>query len=367
MGINDSLNINIHSPFISKAFEKHTPDVPDEEKKESTHDDDSTPNVPPSNKQQGDKNTVKLDLAGHVNIHISSPSETAGQYYEGDTQYGEPLFRFESSKSYFPSFILGLKYDFNRCLFGVTRIIPSMFWKVYRKNSADVLHINLSSECSTVETGDYSLELAMEQDQEMNMNNPFSKTKKFMTARLDSSFPSKGTISLQAPLMPRINLLGIFTFLASQNQNFDSSSSIYESAKEELKQSMPKIDTENPEPWLPTFSANPNGKFRSTSEWGWNPKCTKLTNHMGIKFSVKKQLDSSALFGFSLGGSSDDEEMGGGDSDLYDTFINLGISGLESNGKAINSLAVHAGCRDFDIWDVFDSAHLTFSRKQIVF
>ena len=253
---------------------------------------------------------VSLDLAGKVNIHVSSPR---------DVDHRTPPLLIWGGR-FNPSIFVGAKYDFSKFWYGATSLLTTLSWgKGSLQNKSEdsrnrkmPVTADVKTEiCTDVEkAGDCSIEL------ELGFPRKDSKLS-ILSFRLEKLL--KGTcpsVMLSTNVHPRFQLVSRAHFPLETKSREIFSSRI-------------------PEMWTKgtALKMTPTGKVCSISGMNLNGRGDRLHN-IGVRLMARKQLNWN-LFGLV-------SERG---NDLYetnDTAIRLEVSQIMNNGYTMTSLSVEA-------------------------
>ena len=264
---------------------------------------------------------ISLDLAGKVNIHVSSPKNTDDE--------SRPLLRWgngdESNKDKCPtpSIFIGTKYDFGQFWYGARRLLTTLSWgkrylQTESKDGKISMLTNIRTEIGLQNPKDYSLELEFQF--------PRRNTKRLqslMSVRLENVEEGKhACATLSTFVHPRLQFISR-TFLSQKDVSHKGFSSRIPEGEINWSEGS----------WIPDFKMTPTGKVLSSSALGFNRQSDGL-NRVGFRLTARRQINWN-LFGLV-------SDVGNDVYERNDTAVRLELSYKTNHGQTLTSISAEA-------------------------
>ncbi len=347
-------------------------------------------------------NLVTLDLAGMLDVHLSSPSVCNDDNVDDEMYSTTPVFRWgqkyhskgqdsvpkKSGSIDMPNIHVGGEYNFNKVWYGLTRAITTLSWgnidaRKYnnchihgnanqssnKRQSSKGVSATISAEKGLLSSKDYAINFgialpitknALDYIDKQNYIKPRIQSPSSAVVRYETINPNHDNYSTASVIIrstflhPRIQLVGKSILKMGESihgriQSFDTSP--FSSRIQQRR-----FDLADESSWVPDIRMTPSGKVISDSTFGFssghrkgmsnsnsNDNSNSKSNRIGVRLMIKKQINWNIL------GSLFQQDGGSGgispasDYDELDngTQIRLEVCGI-TGANSFTSIAIDA-------------------------
>ena len=376
----------------------------------------------PPNQQSKLNNLVTLDLAGRIDIHLSSPFDSDDNDFDDGKAYSTtPIFQWgdtttstttssSSSKNYLnlkkPNIHVGGEYNFKNVWYGLTRAIATLSWGPMNARQYSNCHIHGSgsrrnslrlqpqssiSKTLSVEKGllspkDYAINFGIafpttktlmdhyfdnkngNQDDEKIMQSPSSAVVRYETMNPNHENEDTTSIIVRSTFLhPRIQLVGKSILKMGQIIHANKIPTKFSPFLSRIEQRQLNLNDESS--WIPDIKMTPSGKVISDSTFGFPLQSqTSLgsnNNNIGVRFMVKKQINWNILGSLfqqdsSNGGNAISSSHNDYDELDNDTIVRLEVCGLTGK-NSLSSVAIDAVFERLK-----ETLHCTIAQERVI-